>query len=57
MIKGIDNVDYKNWFQTYGDLSGDNRPSTRLSNDPLNIIQQGCSGDLRKNFFSVRVVP
>jgi ribonucleases P/MRP protein subunit RPP40 len=57
MIKGIDNVDYKNWFQTYGDLSGDNRPSTRLSNDPLNIIQQRCSGDLRKNFFSVRVVP
>ena len=56
MLKGIDNVDYKNWFEIYGDTSSNIRPNTRLSNEPLNIIQKRCNGDIRKNFFSMRVV-
>ena len=57
MLKGIDNVDYSNWFETYGDIGSNNRPNTRLSNEPMNIIQQRCNGDIRKHFFSMRVVP
>ena len=57
MLKGIDNVDYSNWFETYGDVGSNNRPNTRLSNEPMNIIQQRCNGDIRKHFFSMRVVP
>ena len=57
MLKGIDNVDYKNWFEIYGDTSSNIRPNTRLSNEPLNIIQKRCNGDIRKYFFSMRVVP
>ncbi len=51
MLKGIDNVDYSNWFETYGDIGSNNRPNTRLSNEPMNIIQQRCNGDIRKHFF------
>ncbi len=57
MLKGIDNVDYSNWFETYGDVGSNNRPNTRLSNEPMNIIQQRYNGDIRKHFFSMRVVP
>ena len=57
ILKGIDNVDYKDWFQIYGDLPAANRPATRLSNDPLNIIMQRSTGDVRKHFFSQRVIP
>ena len=57
IIKGFDDVDYKDWFQLYGDLPVANRPATRLSNDPLNIIMQRSTGDVRKHFFSQRVTP
>ena len=55
ILKGIDNVDRKIWFSTYGDEA--TTMTTRLSNHPLNLKRQQISKtECRKHFFSQRVI-
>ena len=55
ILKGIDNVDYTKWFQTYGDIA--QRRTTRLADHPLNIVMRSVPRlEIRKNFFSNRVI-
>lgn len=51
IIKGIDKVDYKRFFQI---AAADMSHRTRGHN--LKIIKVGCKYDIRKHFFSQRVV-
>ena len=53
IIYGIDDVDVKNWFELVG-----NNPEreTRLSSCPVNIVKKRSNLDLRKYFFSQRVI-
>ena len=51
-IRGLTNVDYKQWFTLIGD---DNRRPTRGAYYPLNISPQRCRLDVRQNFFPNRV--
>ena len=53
IIRGFDNVDYRTWFTLVG-------PSlarvTRDTSDPLNIIRQNPRTEIRRQFFSQRVI-
>ena len=51
-ITGKDDVDYNTWF----DLHGSAERITRTSSYPQNIIPKSSRTELRKNFFSNRVV-
>jgi hypothetical protein len=53
IIRGFDDVDHSIWF----DLVGNNPTRhTRQTNDPLNIIRPNPRNDIRRSFFSIRVV-
>ena len=52
-VRGISKVDYKQWFQLERDLD---RRSTRARSSPLNIVLTRARLDMKKNFFSHRVV-
>ena len=53
IIRGKDNVDPSTWFELVG-----NEPAriTRHTQDPDNIVRQTPRSDLRKYFFSNRVI-
>jgi ribonuclease P/MRP protein subunit RPP40 len=54
IIHGVDNVDKKTWFTM---VEGDEAiHRTRGAVNQLNIVKPKCKNDLRRNFFSVRVV-
>ena len=53
-IKGISNVKYRTWFTLVGDMV---RRETRGSSSPLNIVPNRSRLDIRKHFFSSRVIP
>ena len=53
IINGIDRVDKATWFTTAAEI---NRRATRLTADPLNIVAKPANTDIRKHFFSNRVV-
>lgn len=53
IIRGFDDVDHAIWF----DLVGNNPTRhTRQTNDPLNILRPNPRNEIRRSFFSVRVV-
>ena len=53
IIHGLDSVNRDTWFQLVG-----NNPNrhTRHTADPLNIIKVASRSEIRKNFFSQRVI-
>ena len=54
IMRGFENVDPGQWFQTIGELG---RRNTRLANHPLNLVKNRVSkSEVRNNFFSQRVV-
>ena len=53
IIRGIDNVDASIWFQMVGDL---NLRLTRNTAYRTNLVASRCRTDLRRNFFSNRIV-
>lgn len=53
IVHGMDRVNRDTWFKMAAEHS---QRVTRLSADPLNIQPQTFNGDIRKNFFSNRVV-
>lgn len=53
IVRGFDNVDLRTWFT----LVGDNPVRlTRDTSDPLNILRQNSRTEIRRNFFSQRVI-
>ena len=52
-IRGYSKVDYRQWFLLEKDLE---RRNTRARESPLNILPPRARLDMRKNFFSHRVV-
>ena len=52
ILKSINNVDYRTWFETMGDTV---RRETRQASHPLNLVHKNVRTDVRKHFFSVRV--
>ena len=53
IIHGIDDVDRKIWFELYGDTE---RRVTRTSEQSLCIVASRPNLDIRKHFFSNRIV-
>ena len=53
IIHGHDRVDRRHWFSLVG--SNPTRV-TRVTSDPLNIVRKDCNLDLRRHFFSLRVI-
>ena len=53
IINGIDDVDRKIWFELYGDTE---RRVTRTSEQSLCIVASRPNLDIRKHFFSNRIV-
>ena len=53
IIRGFDDVKCSTWFTLVGD--NPNRV-TRQTSDPLNIVRPHCRNEIRRSFFSVRVV-
>ena len=53
IIHGIDDVDRKIWFELYGDTE---RRVTRTSEQSLCIVASRSNLDIRKHFFSNRIV-
>ena len=53
IIQGYNKVDRKIWFELNCDTE---RRSTRSTNKPNNIVKNRSNMDVRKNFFSQRVV-
>ena len=51
-----DNVEIESFFQLANSNSGSSRPSTRLATQTLSLVKPRFRLDLRRNFFSVRVV-
>ena len=53
IIRGFDQVDHRTWFTLVG-----NNPAriTRDTSDPLNIIRQATRTEIRRHFFSNRVI-
>lgn len=49
----VDNVNPSTWFQSVG-LNPVQR--TRATDDPMNLVQSRANTDIRKNFFSQRVI-
>ena len=54
IIQGIDQVDKKTWFRMVDGEEAAHR--TRAAGNLLNIVKPRCNIELRRNFFSVRVV-
>ena len=53
IIRGFDDVNFSTWFT----LVGDNPTRiTRQLSHPLNIVRPHCRNEIRRAFFSVRVV-
>lgn len=52
-LNSVDNVDPTIWFQT---VNSNRQNPTRLTSCPVNIVPQRCNLDIRKNFFSQRIV-
>ena len=53
IVHGFDRVDKSTWF----DLAGDSDARlTRTTSDPLNILPRHARNEVRRNFFSIRVV-
>ena len=53
IIRGFDDVRSDIWFDLVGDSPG---RVTRATNDPLNIVSRNPRCDIRKKFFSQRVI-
>jgi len=53
IIHGVNNVDKCTWFSMLADTS--NR-ITRMSENPLSLSAKFCRTDIRRHFFSQRVV-
>ena len=54
IIQGVDHVDKNTWFRMVDGEEAAHR--TRAAGNPLNIVKPRCNNELRRNFFSVRVV-
>ncbi len=52
IVKGIDRVDHRTWFQ----LAADGGSATRSADCPLNLRQKAARLETRRNFFSNRVI-
>jgi ribonuclease P/MRP protein subunit RPP40 len=52
ILHGHDNVDKNQWFR----LTSENDTRTRLATGVLNLVKPRFSTEVRKNFFSVRVI-
>ncbi len=52
IVKGIDRVDHRTWFQ----LAADGGRATRSADFPLNLRQKAARLEIRRNFFSNRVI-
>ena len=53
IVHKVDDVPYGMWFELVGNTPG---RVTRFSQDPLNIVTKPSRTDLRRNFFSQRVI-
>ena len=53
ILKGYVNLNYRDLFTTINDA---NRRSTRMTDCPYNIVGTRCNLDVRKNFFTMRIV-
>ena len=53
ILKGIDRVESSTWFSLVGD---DVQRPTRNTSYPLNLVATRSNTELRKNFFTNRVV-
>ena len=54
IIQGVDQVDRNTWFRMVDGEEAVHR--TRVAGNPLNIVKPRCNNELRRNYFSVRVV-
>jgi hypothetical protein len=52
ILRGIDRVDHSTWFQ----LAAETGRATRSADDPLNLRQKASRLEVRRHFFSNRVV-
>ena len=52
ILRGFDNVDSQDWFTTYGA----NTRVTRTASYCLNIVPKHYNTDVRRNFFTNRVI-
>jgi hypothetical protein len=52
IVRGIDRVDHSTWFQ----LGAETGRATRSADDPLNLRQKAARLEVRRHFFSNRVV-
>jgi hypothetical protein len=52
ILRGIDRVDHKTWFQ----LVAETGRATRSADDPLNLRLKASRLEVRRHFFSNRVV-
>ncbi len=52
IVRGIDRVDHNTWFQ----LAAETGRATRSADDPLNLRQKAARLDVRRHFFTNRVV-
>jgi hypothetical protein len=52
ILRGIDRVDHSTWFQ----LAAETGRATRSADDPLNLRQKASRLEVRRDFFSNRVV-
>ncbi len=50
IVKGIDKVDHKTWFQ----LAKDGERAARSADCPLNLRQKAARLEIRRNFFSLK---
>ena len=53
ILNNIDKVDSNQWFTRIGDRSSQ---ATRLAADPNNLVKPKAKTELRRNFFSIRVI-
>ena len=53
IIRGFDNVKYQTWFELVGLNPG---RLTRATSDPINIVRKNTRTEIRRHFFSNRVV-
>ena len=53
IVHGLENVSRETWFQLAG---GAAQRVTRHTQDPLNLARKYARTDIRRNFFSVRVI-
>ena len=54
IMTGKDDVHFSTWFQRLSDM--DNGANTRAAAGYLNVKQPGISNEIRRNFFSQRIV-